>query len=287
MRKDHLMIVTDAGATLHLGWDYGIPYYIDPINGVDVDLQLSQGVNQIGSTVERQSVAGVYRTITGKFWSGDADTKTFLTALPYFTSGTLYLCDTWFTRFVISKTPYLTQLDPYPAFTMMIYCDRPYWYTLEERSYTLGGYSAAFEFPVCYDTHAYGRARDARGVNVFNPGGLAVPFTATLRCVSGEVANPRISNQRTGDFIGLSGLTLEEGQTVEIYRTTSNRIAVKETTDGAESNIFSLLDEDSTLTELAAGDNLLQCDADSGVNNLQVDISFYPMESGVLPGVMA
>ena len=35
--KDHLKIVTDAGAVLHLGWDYDAPYLLDPLNGVDVD----------------------------------------------------------------------------------------------------------------------------------------------------------------------------------------------------------------------------------------------------------
>ena len=35
-RKDHLQLVTDAGATLDIGWDYGTPYSLDPINGVDV-----------------------------------------------------------------------------------------------------------------------------------------------------------------------------------------------------------------------------------------------------------
>ena len=47
-RKDHLQLVTDAGATLDIGWDYGTPYSLDPINGVDVNLQKAQGVNQIG-----------------------------------------------------------------------------------------------------------------------------------------------------------------------------------------------------------------------------------------------
>ena len=36
-RKDHLQLVTDAGATLDIGWAYGTPYSLDPINGVDVD----------------------------------------------------------------------------------------------------------------------------------------------------------------------------------------------------------------------------------------------------------
>ena len=44
--KDHLKLVTDAGAVLHLGWDYDAPYNLDPLNGVDVDIQTAQGINQ-------------------------------------------------------------------------------------------------------------------------------------------------------------------------------------------------------------------------------------------------
>ena len=62
-RKDHLQLVTDAGATLDIGWAYGTPYSLDPINGVDVDVQTAQGVNQVGVSVECQSVAGVSREL--------------------------------------------------------------------------------------------------------------------------------------------------------------------------------------------------------------------------------
>ena len=65
MRNDHLMIVTDAGVTLHLGWDYNAPYTLDPLTGVDVDLQTAQSLGQLGTTVERQSVGGVSRTLSG------------------------------------------------------------------------------------------------------------------------------------------------------------------------------------------------------------------------------
>ena len=42
MRKDHLRLVTDAGAALDLGWDYGIPYQMDNLSGVDVTLKTAQ-----------------------------------------------------------------------------------------------------------------------------------------------------------------------------------------------------------------------------------------------------
>ena len=164
LRKDHLMLVTDAGVTLHLGWDYDIPYHLDPLNGVDVDLQLAQGVHQIGNTVERQVVSGVYRTLTADCWSehGDADAKLILDALPFFTKGTLYFGDKWFCRFVLSKTPYTSQYHPFPRIEALLYCEKPYWYGLTAQTYRLGGFTPAFQFPVCYTRHRYSVRNDNR-----------------------------------------------------------------------------------------------------------------------------
>ena len=116
-RKDHLQLVTDAGATLDIGWAYGTPYSLDPINGVDVDVQTAQGVNQVGVSVERQSVAGVSRELIIHCHSshGDADAELLLEKLPYFTSGTMYFEDKFFCRFVLSKTPYTKSIHPYPV----------------------------------------------------------------------------------------------------------------------------------------------------------------------------
>ncbi len=126
-RKDHLQLVTDAGATLDIGWDYGTPYSLDPINGVDVNLQKAQGVNQIGETVERQSVAGVSRELIIHCHSphGDADAELLLEKLPYFTSGTMYFEDRFFCRFVLSKTPYTKSIHPYPVLAFMLFCRNP------------------------------------------------------------------------------------------------------------------------------------------------------------------
>lgn len=286
-RKDHLQLVTDAGVTLDLGWDYGIPYNIDPLNGVSVDLQLAQGVNQVGQTVERQSVAGVYREIVATFdgENGDADADFFLRSLPYQTGGTLYFGDKWFCRFVISKTPYTTKLHPFPVLDFMVFCPKPFWYSLEAANYVLGGFEAAFSFPVNYETPHYFATKNADAtVNVRNTGSLPVPFTAILRC-DAAVTNPRILNTLTGKQIGFL-TTLLPGQKIELYRTTTDRLAAKRTEGETEENIFSLLDEDSDLTELLPGDNFLKTDADTGADNLQVLVSFYPMYSGILPEVI-
>ena len=134
--KDHLKIVTDAGAVLHLGWDYDIPYFLDPLNGIDVDLKTAQGVNQVGDTVEGQSVSGVSRTLSVVFWGRDALTRAraFTKKLPYFTKGTLYFGDHYFTRFVLQKLPYFSSYTPDPRCELMLYSEKPFWAGMRKRS---------------------------------------------------------------------------------------------------------------------------------------------------------
>lgn len=285
LRKDHAMILTDAGATLHLGWDYGIPYYIDPLNGVDVDISTSQGVNQVGVTVDQQSVNGVYREITGDFLAGDTAATAFLNALPYNTAGTLYLFDKYFARFVVSKTPYVTGYNGILHFDFMILCDKPYWLSLTAGEYQMGGYTAAFSFPVNYGTaHTFGVKSDT-WTNIVNTGSLPVPYTARFTATA-DVEDPSLLNVLTGEYVKLI-TTMEAGDSIDLYRTTSDKVAVTRTRGGVTENIFGLLDEGSTLFTLASGDNVLRLSAGSGAAALQASLSYYPMYSGILPDLLA
>nr|DAK75118.1 MAG TPA: tail protein [Caudoviricetes sp.] len=281
--KDHLKIVTDAGAVLHLGWDYDMPYFLDPLNGVDIDLQTAQGINQTGTTVERQSVSGVSRTMDVTFWGEHKleNAKFFARCLPYFTKGVMYFGDKYFTRFVLQKTPHFSSYTPDPRCSLMLYSEKPFWYSLTAVSSVLGGFRPAFSFPVCYDSHIYGIKRDGTAAVLRNEGSLPVPFTAKMTC-SMEVQHPKVVDLKTGDFIGFD-LTLEPGDVLEIYRSTSDRLACTLTRAGVTTNIFYALDEDSTLTELQPGDNILSMQAENGSGYLQASVSFYPMEAGIIP----
>ena len=281
--KDHLKIVTDAGAVLHLGWDYDVPYNLDPLNGVDVELKTAQGRNQVGTTVEDQVVSGVSRTLSVVFWGEHKleNANFFARCLPYFTKGTMYFGDKYFTRFVLQKTPYFSSYTPDPRCELMLYSPKPFWYNLNAQSKLLGGYRAAFSFPVCYDSHQYGIRQDGAAALLRNEGSLSVPFTATLQCDS-PVVHPKVVDMDTGAFIGFD-LTLQPDDRLEIYRSTSDRLACSLTHEGTTTNIFSALDEDSTLTELKPGDNVLSMQAESGSGYLQAAVSFYPMEAGILP----
>lgn len=95
--------------------------------------------------------------------------------LPFFTSGTAYFGDKYFSRFVLQKTPYTVQLHPYPRLDFMLYRPKPYWYSLEGQSAVMGGFVPQFRFPVCYDSHRYSEWRQSYFLNVKNPGRCQSP----------------------------------------------------------------------------------------------------------------
>ena len=169
----------------------------------------------------------------------------------------MYFEDKYFCRFVLSKTPYTKSIHPYPVLALMLFCP-------ETLLVQLAG-SELLHQRLCAQLQAahqlqhtppFRRAHLHRLAECYNPGALAVPFTATLKS-DGAVVNPCVLNIITGQSIRIL-TTLTPGQVIEIYRTTTDKLAVKRTEDGTEENIFSLLDEDSDLLELAPGDNLLK-----------------------------
>ena len=182
MRKDHLRLVTDAGASLDLGWDYSIPYQIDNLSGVDVTLKTAQGVNQQGVTVEGQSVEGISHEVIADFWGPDGERQAnlFLQKLPFFTSGTMYFGDAYFSRFVLQKTPYTVQLHPYPRLDMMLYRPKPYWYSLESQNAVMGGFIPSAT--TATSTASGGRA-------IFSTSATPV----RCRCLSPRSSAPRVS----------------------------------------------------------------------------------------------
>ena len=222
------------------------------------------------------------RTLSVVFWGAHAlaSARSFAKKLPYYTTGTMYFGDRYFARFWVQKTPYFSSYTE-PRCELMLYSPKPFWYSLTATAAVLGGYRPAFSFPVCYDSHIYGIKQDGEAAVLRNEGSLPVPFTATLRCTM-PVTHPRVVDLKSGAFIGFD-LTLQDGDRLEIYRSTTDRLACTLTRAGKTENIFAKLDEDSTLTELQPGDNVLSMQADSGAGDLQASVSFYPMEAGILP----
>ena len=54
------------GLTFSFGYAAGVLWSITPLGDLPVDLETSQGYQQVGATVESRSISGVTRTVTGR-----------------------------------------------------------------------------------------------------------------------------------------------------------------------------------------------------------------------------
>ena len=106
-----------------------------------------------------------------------------------------------------------------------------------------------------------------------NAGDYPVGITVLLKAL-GQVTNPSVTLIETQEKIQLNK-TLVQGEEVTIS-TVSGSKRIRGVLSGVESNYMQYLTHPSSWIQLKPGKNSLQYDADSGVSNLQVVVSFFP-----------
>ena len=253
---------------------------ITGVTGTTATLSTSQGYQQIGSSVQSATIEGQSMTISGKILDGDTAKKRLL--LNVFSAGTKgrliwenkYFCDVW-----VRSAPTISQ-ERHSTFVMQLYAPFPYWQQIDESVYTVGQIVGAFSFPVNYATaHKFGVSSGNTTVNAYNDGDVDSAFSLTIRADS-TIESPTVTNISTEEYLKING-TLNAGEEITIYRK-DGQTRVTKTSAGVTSDAIALLDEDSTLFAVHAGDNLLYLSATSGVTAATVTITFYPAFAGVL-----
>lgn len=275
-------IVTDDGKSFGFGYKYGSVFDISPLSGTDVNIATSQGFQQIGVTVENQSVGGISRTIKGVFIDRKqtAVMQSMLEALPVFTTGRLYVNDEYYTEIVFKKTPVITRKqNKKVTFSMMVFCKDPFWHKVETSAYNIGDYIPMFEFPVLYDDHIFAQKNPSSFVNCYNKGSVKVPFKVRFTS-DATVTNPSVINADTLEYIKINRDILL-GDVIEVYRE-NGRLHVDLTRNGVKSDIFADLDENSNLYWIYAGQNIIRLDADDNLQSLVGVVSFSPAYMGVI-----
>lgn len=97
--------------------------------------------------------------------------------------------------------------------------------------------------------------------------GVTITFTA-----EGYVANPAIYHIESDEFVKVN-TSLNSGDKIIITTHTNNKV-VKQVIDGVMTEINELLDEESEFLQLQHGINTLKYDADIGLENMNVEVSY-------------
>lgn len=273
-------IETNEGYIVNFGYEYGTVFTIDPLNGVDVDLNKSQGFGQIGETVVSQTVQGVSREITGTIFRNEVEiANTMMRRLSIYTRGRLFFNNDYFCDITISKTPYVSRpINGKCTFSIMVFCDTPFWKNVSISSSILKNIVGLFRFPVVYDSHKFGEKDVEHETEVINDGDMEQPIFVTFYA-TGEVHNPVITNSR-GEKIKLD-ITLQAGDIVELG-TENNVLYLRQTRDNVTSDIFYALNEESNLFMVHIGSNSYKINAETGEENIIANVSFYPAHVGII-----
>jgi hypothetical protein len=276
--KKTFRYVNDNGGTLTFEYAYG--YLINKPNGIDkVDVKLSQaqGINQVGSTVQSKTVQPRPVTISGIIVGADQDARkeSLLSVIRPDLGGKLY-CDDYYLDVHVTATPTIEARDKFAHFQFSVNAPYPYWRKDNSVSQALSGIEKLFKFPWNISKpYRFGQPMVTQFMNIYNGGQVPVPFTATFDAKN-TVKNPKITNVNTGETL-IINKTMVVGERV-VVEITHDRTYVTSSVDG---NIRGALDLDSTLFLLGVGDNVLKPEADSGRDQLEVQIEFATEIVGV------
>lgn len=265
------------GETLVFDYDHG--YVINKPNGIDtlqVELSTAQGINQVGSTVQSATVQPRPVTVSGRIVGDGATRKdALLSIIRPDIPGKLY-ADDYFLDVYVTATPTVEPKKNFAHFQFSVNAAYPYWQKASKEKQALWGIEKLFKFPWNMSrTYRFGQLMEKLFVTIYNVGQLPVPFTVTFTAMD-TVENPRITNAQTGEFLVVNK-TMEPGETIVVEHTHGRTYV----TSSVEGNIRGALDLESTLFRLHPGDNVLKPEADSGLSQLDVQITFAPEKPGV------
>lgn len=170
--------------------------------------------------------------------------------------------------------------DSIAKFIISAYCPNPCFVPVHETRVNLAMWKGNFHFPLAIPSTGIimGQRTPSTIVNVNNNGdistGIILEFIA-----KGEVVNPSLFNVNTRQFIKLNK-TMAAGEIIKV-NTNYGEKSVVSIYGGTTENALMYWDLDSTFLQLDVGDNILRYDAETNLNNLEINVFYYPKFLGV------
>lgn len=167
------------------------------------------------------------------------------------------------------------------SFLIDFYCPIPFWNEESDTKANISYWKGNFRFPNVIPKNkgiAMGYKSPSLIVNVHNQGdvetGMNIEFIA-----HGNLSNPSLFNVNNREYIKILK-DMKQGEKI-IVNTNYGEKKIQSIFDGETIDILNYMDLSSTFLQLNTGDNLFRYDADSNLNNLQVNIYYNPKYLGV------
>lgn len=273
--------------------EYAKPYWLQNLVGLSsapIDTLSSRGYQQDGQTAEGQSiqprpVSFLVRVTGGSVAEVFANRRTLV---QYFRPKQEYKARYYndnlafdFTCRIIAGPDFQSTQSSSGKFqtcTIQLICDDPYLYEVAETETEMAATIPIFEIPfeMPEDGIEFSEITNQQAT-IDNTGDVPTPVKIVF---VGEMTNPIVTNETTGEYIKVNQTIGENEQLVITTGYGKKRVEIVKADDTTE-NAYSYIDLSSTFFELQPGENILSYDADSGADSAQVSIYFTPRYVGV------
>lgn len=262
-------------------FDYEHGYLISKPEGIDtlsVTANTAQGIGQVGATMQSKAIQTRPITIDGKIVGGNAQAlkDALVSIVRPDLAGTLYAGD-WHIDCIVTASPTVGAAVRGAPFQFSLLAPYPYWVSAESKKKQLRGVQNGFKFPWNLEkTYYFGKISLLKYIILCNLGQFDVPFTLEINCIGETASNVGIENMLTGETLRLEKTLVEDEHIV--IATSHGKTTVTSSKNGDCRGALTL---ESTLYRIHTGDNAWKPTADSGLENVQMSVTFAEESAGV------
>lgn len=245
-----------------------------------INLSLSQGMNQIGSTVQGQAVQSKDIPVTGTIvGETTAARRQLLRAIKPLVGAKLIYNDEWEIRVYPTQTPVIEKHLTNAKFQFIVKAPFPYWNRIAGQNVFLTQMDGMFSFPWnLAESFMFGQRKGEEYVNVHNPGDIDTPFRVVFTA-NEELSNPAIRNLLAGTYLQVLK-NMEAGETIIVDISSMGLTVTSTNARGIQTDAFGYLDIESNFYWLNPGDNIVRFDADENRNGLDAVMYYTVLRVG-------
>lgn len=175
----------------------------------------------------------------------------------------------------------ITNINDKLNFNVDLVCGNPYFSDVKEKKCSIARWRGGFMFPLVIPQNKpiiVGLREPSLIVNVNNTGsvesGLIVEFKAL-----GTLSKPSLININTNEHMKINK-SMESGEVIRINTNYGSKKVIQ-FLKGMENDIMNYWDLTGTFLQLKVGDNLFRYEAESNIDNLEVNLYYRPLYLGV------
>ncbi|GAA0082423.1 MULTISPECIES: phage tail family protein [Clostridium] len=287
-KREKIIYENEKGQRIEFSiWSPFFLQNIDGISGLKNTIYSNKGMGQDGSTCVGSTLDDRNIVIQGAIIDNKEINREKLLSIinPKLQAKLIYTDGNVrkYVECIVETAPVITKENK-PKFQISLLCNNPYWKDYIDSKVNIALWKGDFHFPLIIPIDkgiTMGHREPSLIVNVLNNGqvktGMIIEFFAR-----GTLSNPSLFNVNTREFIKINkGMVAGEKF---IINTNYSKKKILQELNGVTTDILNYLDivgGGDAFLQLEVGDNLFRYNADSNLDNLEVNIYFSPQYLGV------